>query len=66
MQLVCLARRGKRLTRPPGNLNPRRPLAGAISAAFFDGHVTPVGLEQLRTLYWHNNQVPMSQRSGAR
>jgi prepilin-type N-terminal cleavage/methylation domain-containing protein/prepilin-type processing-associated H-X9-DG protein len=37
----------------PKYVAPGKPLVGSINAAFVDGHVTPVRLEQLWTLSWH-------------
>jgi prepilin-type N-terminal cleavage/methylation domain-containing protein/prepilin-type processing-associated H-X9-DG protein len=37
----------------PRHVAPGQPLVGSINVAFIDGHVTPVKLEQLWSLYWH-------------
>jgi prepilin-type N-terminal cleavage/methylation domain-containing protein/prepilin-type processing-associated H-X9-DG protein len=37
----------------PRKLAAGAPIPGAINVAFVDGHVAPVKLEQLWTLYWH-------------
>jgi prepilin-type N-terminal cleavage/methylation domain-containing protein/prepilin-type processing-associated H-X9-DG protein len=39
----------------PRNVPAGKPLVGSINVAFVDGHVVPVKLEQLWTLYWHVN-----------
>ena len=39
-------------------------LPGAINAAFFDGHVELVKLDDLWQLYWHKNYQPPAKRPG--
>jgi prepilin-type N-terminal cleavage/methylation domain-containing protein/prepilin-type processing-associated H-X9-DG protein len=39
----------------PRDVPAGKPLPGSINAAFVDGHVAPVKLEQLWTLYWHGD-----------
>ncbi|HTB82706.1 MAG TPA: prepilin-type N-terminal cleavage/methylation domain-containing protein [Candidatus Sulfotelmatobacter sp.] len=46
-----------RPTAPPTNINLSKPAPGAIHITFFDGHVEAVSLNDLLTLYWHQNWV---------
>ncbi|HEV7923811.1 MAG TPA: prepilin-type N-terminal cleavage/methylation domain-containing protein [Verrucomicrobiae bacterium] len=39
----------------PRDVTPGKPLPGSINVSFVDGHVVPVKLEQLWTLYWHGS-----------
>jgi prepilin-type processing-associated H-X9-DG protein len=47
-------------TRWPANQR----LPGQINMAFFDGHVSPVKLEDLWQLYWYQNYSPPAKRPG--
>jgi prepilin-type processing-associated H-X9-DG protein len=55
MQLVAIARHGRRAAGPPGRFNPGEPLPGRINMTFFDGHVSPVPLDGLWDLAWHRD-----------
>jgi len=46
----------------PRNVPPGAPLVGSINVAFIDGHVAPVKLEKLWTLYWNVGWVPPAVR----
>jgi prepilin-type N-terminal cleavage/methylation domain-containing protein/prepilin-type processing-associated H-X9-DG protein len=41
----------------PRSVPAGKPLVGAINVAFIDGHIQPIKLEQLWTLYWHADWV---------
>jgi prepilin-type processing-associated H-X9-DG protein len=54
MDRLCIARHNyKSPSAAPRSLPSGAPLVGAINVAFIDGHVAPVKLPQLWTLYWH-------------
>jgi prepilin-type processing-associated H-X9-DG protein len=54
MDRICLARHSyKAAGAAPQSVPKGAPLVGAITIGFVDGHVAPVKLEQLWTLYWH-------------
>jgi len=58
MDRVTIARHGSRGPRAaPRNVPAGTPLVGSINAAFVDGHVSSVKLEQLWTLTWNNGWV---------
>jgi len=46
----------------PRNVPAGTPLVGKINLGFADGHVEPVKLENLWTLYWHKGWVPSAKR----
>jgi prepilin-type processing-associated H-X9-DG protein len=51
---LTIARHGYRAAgAAPKSVPAGAPLVGAINAGFIDGHVAPVKLEKLWTLYWH-------------
>ena len=63
MWMVAIARHGRRPNPVPTYYWPaNQPLPGAINAAFFDGHVELVKLEDLWQLYWHKNYQPPAKR----
>ncbi|MFO1501464.1 MAG: prepilin-type N-terminal cleavage/methylation domain-containing protein [Verrucomicrobiota bacterium] len=64
MQVVSLARHGRRVVSPPGQYNPAEQIPGAINMIFFDGHAQLVPLEQLWNLYWHRDYSPPAKRPG--
>lgn len=35
-----------------------RPIPGAINMGYVDGHVSKLRLQDVKTVYWHNNYVP--------
>jgi prepilin-type N-terminal cleavage/methylation domain-containing protein len=54
MSRLTIARHGYRAAgAAPKTVPPGAPLVGAVNAGFIDGHVAPVKIEQLWTLYWH-------------
>jgi prepilin-type N-terminal cleavage/methylation domain-containing protein/prepilin-type processing-associated H-X9-DG protein len=61
MTRVMIARH-KRPNPVPTALNTGGRLPGAINISFFDGHAATVNLEDLWTLYWHNQWVPPATR----
>lgn len=63
MAVVAIPRHGSRPSRVtswPAN----RPLPGAVSVAFFDGHGEAVKLDRLWQLYWHVGYQPPAKRPG--
>jgi prepilin-type processing-associated H-X9-DG protein len=53
---------GKGAKAAPRKVPAGAPLTGNINIAFVDGHASPTRLEQLWTLYWHQNWVPPAKR----
>jgi prepilin-type processing-associated H-X9-DG protein len=64
MQLVVIARHGKRAARPPGRFDPRGSSPGRINITFFDGHVASVPLDDLWELSWHRGYKAPKKRPG--
>jgi prepilin-type N-terminal cleavage/methylation domain-containing protein/prepilin-type processing-associated H-X9-DG protein len=63
MQRLTIARHGgKGAAAAPRNVPAGIPLPGKINVGFVDGHVAPVNLENLWTLYWHSGWVIPSTR----
>ncbi len=62
MARLMIARHGKRPNPVPTAFNVANPLPGAINISFFDGHAATTRLENLWTLYWHNQWVPPATR----
>ena len=63
MDRMTIARHGGRgASAAPRNVPPGATLVGNINAAFVDGHVGAVKLEQLWTLYWHQGWVTPTKR----
>ncbi len=59
-----IPRHGKRPAPVPTYWPSSKPLPGAITMAFFDGHVETVRLERLWQLYWRPNWVVPDKRPG--
>jgi prepilin-type N-terminal cleavage/methylation domain-containing protein/prepilin-type processing-associated H-X9-DG protein len=64
MHVVAIPRHGRRPNPVPQYWPAKQPLPGAINVAFFDGHVEPVPLERLWSLYWHKDYQPPVKRPG--
>jgi prepilin-type N-terminal cleavage/methylation domain-containing protein/prepilin-type processing-associated H-X9-DG protein len=63
MQRFTIARHGlSGPTAAPRNVAPGAILVGKINMGFADGHVEPVKLQNLWTLYWHKDWVPPATR----
>jgi prepilin-type N-terminal cleavage/methylation domain-containing protein len=52
---ICLARHPLK----PG-ARASRPLTGAINVGYTDGHAAKLPLQQIKTVYWHKDYVPIS------
>jgi type II secretory pathway pseudopilin PulG len=64
MQELAVARHGRRMASPPGFCDQTKPLRGAITVAFYDGHAQKVLLETLWQLSWHRDYQPLAKRPG--
>jgi prepilin-type N-terminal cleavage/methylation domain-containing protein len=62
MNIVSVARHGRRPTPVPQGWPAGQRLPGGIHAAFFDGHAGLVALEDLWQLDWHRDYQPPAQR----
>ena len=59
MSRMTIPRHRAALSDAVRNFDPKNKLPGAVNASFIDNHVEPVKLENLWSLYWHQDwQVP--------
>lgn len=66
MNLLSIARHGRRPQPVPEHWPGDRPLPGAVNVGCFDGHVEPVPLDRLWQLHWHKDYEPPAKRAGLR
>jgi len=64
MEIVLIARHGKRPRRVPANWPATAPLPGAVNIALFDGQVQTIPLDNLWQLRWHIDWKAPAKRPG--